>query len=70
MVLITGTRLGPYEIHTLLGQGGMGQVYGATDTRLDREVAVKVLAEPLAEDPASRERFEREARAAASASAI
>jgi len=63
--LITGTRLGPYEIHTLLGQGGMGQVYGATDTRLDREVAVKVLAEPLADDPAARERFEREARSAA-----
>ena len=65
MALIAGTKLGPYEIHTLLGQGGMGQVYGATDTRLDREVAVKVLAEPLAEDPTSRERFEREARSAA-----
>jgi eukaryotic-like serine/threonine-protein kinase len=65
VVLITGTRLGPYEIHTLLGQGGMGQVYGARDTRLDREVAVKVLSEPLASDQASRERFEREARSAA-----
>jgi len=68
VVLITGTRLGPYEIHTLLGQGGMGQVYGARDTRLDREVAVKVLSEPLASDPASRERFEREARSAAAIS--
>ena len=65
MALTNGTRLGPYEILTLLGQGGMGQVYGARDTRLDREVAVKVLSEPLASDPASRERFEREARSAA-----
>jgi eukaryotic-like serine/threonine-protein kinase len=62
---MNGTRLGPYEILSLLGQGGMGQVYGARDTRLDREVAVKVLFEPLASDPASRERFEREARSAA-----
>jgi eukaryotic-like serine/threonine-protein kinase len=65
VVLTNGTRLGPYEILALLGQGGMGQVYGARDTRLDREVAVKVLSEPLASDPASRERFEREARSAA-----
>jgi eukaryotic-like serine/threonine-protein kinase len=65
VVVISGTRLGPYEIHALLGQGGMGQVYGATDTRLDRAVAVKVLSEPLASDPIFRERFEREARSAA-----
>jgi serine/threonine protein kinase len=63
--LTSGTRLGPYEIQSLLGQGGMGQVYGATDTRLDRAVAVKVLSEALAGDPVSRQRFEREARSAA-----
>ena len=65
MSLTSGTRLGPYEIQSLLGEGGMGQVYGATDTRLDRAVAVKVLSEALAGDPASRQRFEREARSAA-----
>jgi tRNA A-37 threonylcarbamoyl transferase component Bud32 len=54
-----------YEIISLLGEGGMGKVYAATDTRLDRVVAIKVLSERLAGDPAYRERFEREARAAA-----
>jgi tRNA A-37 threonylcarbamoyl transferase component Bud32 len=63
--LTSGTRLGPYEIQSLLGEGGMGQVYVATDTRLDRAVAVKVLSESLSADPVARQRFEREARSAA-----
>ena len=58
-----GTRLGPYEILSLIGSGGMGDVYVARDTRLDRRVAVKVLAPELAADPAFRDRFTREARA-------
>ena len=56
-----GTRLGPYEVLEPLGAGGMGEVYRATDTRLDRSVAVKVLPEEFAGDPQRRERFEREA---------
>ena len=62
-MLAAGTRLGPYEIASPLGAGGMGQVYKARDTRLDRTVAIKVLAADIAADPAFRERFEREARA-------
>jgi len=62
MPLIVGTRLGPYEIQSALGAGGMGEVYKARDTRLDRTIAIKVLAAHLAGDPAFRERFEREAR--------
>jgi serine/threonine protein kinase len=58
-----GTRLGAFEILGLLGAGGMGEVYRARDTRLDREVAIKVLCRDLAEDPGGRDRFEREARA-------
>ena len=58
-----GTRLGAFEILGLLGAGGMGEVYRARDTRLDREVAIKVLSRDLADDPGGRERFEREARA-------
>jgi len=61
-LLNPGTRLGPYEIQTLVGSGGMGEVYRARDTRLDRTVAVKVLKASLAHDPEFRERFEREAR--------
>ena len=66
MALTAGTRLGPYEIADQLGAGGMGEVYRATDTRLDRTVAIKVLPEHLADDPQRRERFEREARAVSS----
>ena len=64
--LANGTRLGPYEIATQIGAGGMGEVYRATDTRLDRTVAIKVLPEHLASDPQRRERFEREAKAVSS----
>ena len=66
MALTAGTRLGPYEIADQLGAGGMGEVYHATDTRLDRAVAIKVLPEHLADDPQRRERFEREAKAVSS----
>ncbi len=66
MSLSSGTRLGPYEITAPLGAGGMGEVYQARDTRLDRIVAVKVLADQLARTPAFKERFEREARAVSS----
>lgn len=63
MPLAPGRRLGPYEIVSSLGAGGMGEVYEARDTRLGRTVAIKVLPEDLADDPARRARFEREARA-------
>src|SRR5918993_383932 len=62
----SGTRLGPYEILDAIGAGGMGEVYRGRDTRLDRIVAIKVLAPGLATDVTSRERFEREARAISS----
>ena len=65
MSLARGTRLGPYEIIHLLGAGGMGEVYKARDTRVDRLVAVKVLSDHVASDPDRRARFEREARAVA-----
>src|SRR5512133_457016 len=65
MPLSAGQRLGPYEILAPLGAGGMGEVYRARDTRLGREVALKVLHGDVASDPARRARFEREARAAA-----
>src|ERR1700687_2640565 len=63
MTLTVGTKLGPYEVLGALGVGGMGEVYRARDTRLDRTVAIKVLPEHLASDPGRRARFEREARA-------
>jgi serine/threonine-protein kinase len=64
--LASGTSLGPYEIQASLGEGGMGQVYRARDVRLDRDVALKILAPRLSADLQFRERFEREARAIAS----
>ncbi|TDI37347.1 MAG: serine/threonine protein kinase [Acidobacteria bacterium] len=63
MSLTPGTRLGPYEIVSLIGKGGMGEVYKANDPRLDRTVAIKVLLEHLAASPERRQRFEREAKA-------
>jgi serine/threonine protein kinase len=65
VALTPGTRLGPYEILSALGAGGMGEVYKAHDTRLDRAVAIKVLPTDVASDPDRRERLEREARAVA-----
>ncbi|WP_255219293.1 serine/threonine-protein kinase, partial [Nocardia tenerifensis] len=61
----TGTRFGPYELRSLLGKGGMGEVYEAYDTVQDRVVAVKLLHEVLADDPAYQVRFRRESQAAA-----
>jgi Tol biopolymer transport system component/predicted Ser/Thr protein kinase len=66
MSLASGTKLGPYEIQSPLGAGGMGEVYRARDTRLDRTVAIKVLPQGLADTPEVRQRFEREARAVSS----
>src|SRR5450755_367017 len=66
MPLQSGDKLGPYEILAPLGEGGMGEVYKARDTRLDRTVAVKVLPEHIAKREDLRARFEREARAVAS----
>src|SRR6266571_3972176 len=62
MPLISGTKLGPYEIQSPLGAGGMGEVYRARDTRLDRSVAIKILPEHLSNDPVRKQRFEREAK--------
>src|SRR5512135_2038927 len=63
MALDVGTRLGPYEIVASIGTGGMGEVYKARDTRLDRSVAIKVLPPSLSSNAASKQRFEREAKA-------
>ena len=65
MPLSPGTRLGPYAIQAPLGAGGMGEVYKARDTRLDRTVAIKVLPEQFAADPTLKQRFEREAQTVA-----
>src|SRR4051812_14255778 len=65
MVLSAGARLGSYEIVSLLGSGGMGEVYRARDPRLGRDVAIKVLPAAFAADPDRLRRLEREARAAA-----
>ncbi|HEX2463707.1 MAG TPA: protein kinase, partial [Thermoanaerobaculia bacterium] len=66
MPVTPGTRFGAFEVLSPLGKGGMGEVYRARDTRLGREVAIKVLPEALAQDPERLARFEREARVLAS----
>jgi serine/threonine protein kinase len=66
MPLAPGSKLGPYEIISPLGAGGMGEVYRAKDTRLDRTVAVKILPTQFTSDPVSKQRFEREAKAISS----
>src|ERR1700693_4654007 len=66
MAILPGKRLGPYEILSAVGSGGMGEVYRARDTRLDRIVAIKILPDHDASKPELSERFEREARAISS----
>src|SRR5580765_5035666 len=68
MPLQPASRLGPYEILAPIGAGGMGEVYKARDTRLDRTVAIKILPEHLSSNPQLRERFDREAKAVSSLS--
>ena len=68
VAVVRGTRLGPYEVMDLIGAGGMGEVYRARDTRLERDVALKVLPDDRAGRGAERDRFEREARALAALS--
>ena len=62
MALNSGTRLGPFEIVTVLGAGGMGEAYRAKDTRLGRDVAIKILPASISADPVAKQRFEREAK--------
>ena len=66
MALTVGDRLGRYDVTALIGQGGMGQVYRATDTQLGRDVALKVLPDAFTSDPDRLARFEREAKVLAS----
>ncbi len=66
MALEIGSRLGHYDVTALIGEGGMGQVYQATDTKLDRDVALKVLPEAFTQEPDRLARFEREAKVLAS----
>ncbi len=68
MTFSPGSRLGSYQITSLLGAGGMGEVYRARHTKLGRDVAIKVLPDELAADPERLHRFEREARTASSLS--
>src|SRR5574341_392210 len=65
VALAAGTRLGPYEIQRSIGAGGMGEVYRARDTRLDRTVAIKILPPDVTGDPDRRARLEREAKTVA-----
>ena len=65
MGLRSGTKLGPYEVHSPLGAGGMGEVFRATDTKLGRDIALKVLPAKMAEDPERLGHFRREAKALA-----
>src|SRR5215813_13649549 len=62
MALASGTKLGPYEVQSPLGAGGMGEVYCAKDTRLERTVAIKTLPVHVSADPVRKQRFEREAK--------
>src|SRR6266571_3109606 len=66
LALTPGTRLGVYEVTVQIGEGGMGQVYRATDTTLGRQVAIKILPDAFASDPERLARFEREAKTLAS----
>ena len=66
MALDVGSRLGHYDVTALIGEGGMGQVYQATDTKLYRQVALKVLSQAFTEDPDRLARFERETKVLAS----
>ena len=68
MTIATGTRLGRYEIRSKIGEGGMGEVYLAQDTKLDRTVAIKVLPSDLANNQSRMRRFTQEARTASSLS--
>ncbi len=66
LALTASTRLGPYEVTAQIGEGGMGQVYRATDTKLNRDVAIKILPEAFAHDADRLARFQREAKTLAS----